>query len=102
MHAHLRAREEQRVRDVVAVADVRRDDVREGALALADREDVRKALARVRQVGQSIDDRDRRVLREFLERLVGEGAEHDDVDVAAHHPRDVRDTLAAAEADLLR
>src|SRR4029077_7537430 len=91
----------ERVRDVVAVADVRDGDATKiGAFALADREDVGEALAGVRQIGEPVDDWDLAVARELLDRLVRIHAKHHRVGHAARDAGDVRDTLATAEADL--
>ena len=87
---------------VVAVADVGHGDVTQvGAFALDDGEDVREALAGVREIRESVDDRHARVARKFLDRLVRVRAQDNGID----HPRDdagdIGDALAPAEADLL-
>ena len=53
-------------------------------------------LARVQEVGEAVDDRHGRVLRQLLDLGVREGANHDPVDVAREHARRVGDRLAAA------
>ena len=56
----------------------------------------------MQQIGESVDDRDVGVLRQLLDVLVGEGADHDAVHVARQHARRVGDRLAAAELDVAR
>ena len=53
-------------------------------------------LARMRLVGQAVDHRDGRVLREFRQFLRIVGPDHDRIDVAGEHARRVRHALAAA------
>ena len=101
VHAGLRADLGERVRDVVAVADVDELDVLEMAAVLADGERVGHALAGVVVVGEAVDHRDLAVLGEVLDVLLGEGADHDAVDVAAHHVGGVLDRLADAELDVV-
>jgi len=53
------------------------------------------------RVGESVDHRDLAVLGEVVDVLLGEGADHDAVDVAAHHVRGVLDGLADAQLDVV-
>src|SRR5437867_1365862 len=100
--AGLGGAQHQRVRDVVAVGDVRDlDPAKIGPFSFTDREDVGQALARMGQVGEPVDHRDVAVAREFLDGLVGVHAQHHRVGHAARDAGDVRDAFAAAEADLL-
>ena len=85
----LRAREQQRVRHVVAVAQVRERAALEPAEPLADREQVGERLARMLEVGQGVDDRDRGGRGEDLQPLLLERPQHDRVDVAADSTRPV-------------
>ena len=97
MHAHLRAREEQRVRDVVAVADVRQHVASRPAQALPHGEEVRDRLARVFEVRQRVDHRHRRGRRQLFQPLLLERPEDDRVDVAAEDAASVLDRLSSAE-----
>jgi hypothetical protein len=54
----------------------------------------------VEEIGKSVDDRNRGVLRQFLHIGLRESADHDAVDVAGEHPGGVPDRLAAAELDV--
>src|SRR5712691_1893291 len=93
--------EHQRMRDVVAVTDVRdRDAAKIGAFALADREDVGETLARMALVGEPVDHRDFAVARELFNRLVRVDAQHHRVRHSARDAGHVGDALAAPETDL--
>ena len=89
--------------DVVAIADIRdRDAVKVGPFALADREDVGETLARMGEIGEAVDHRHRAVPRELLDRFVRVHPQHYRIGHSARDASDVRDALAAAEADLGR
>ena len=72
------------------------------AEVLADGEQVGEHLAGVQQIGEAVDHGHVGVLRQLLDVLVREGADHDAVDVAREHARRVGDRLAAAELDVAR
>ena len=71
------------------------------AEVLAEREEVGERLARVRAIGEQVDDRDVDGDRHRLERGVVEHARRDHRAVAGERAGDVLDRLAAAEVDLL-
>ncbi len=102
MHAGLGADLGERMRDVVAVADVDELDAGEPADVLADGQRVGHALARVVRVGEPVDHRDLTIPGEVLHVRLGEGADHDAVHVAAHHVGGVPDGLADAQLDVAR
>ena len=54
------------------------------------------------EIGEAVDHRDRAVPRELLDRFVRVHPEHDRIGHPARYASDVRDALAAAEADLSR
>ena len=56
----------------------------------------------MQQIGEAIDHRHVGVLRELLDVLVRERADHDAVHVARQHARRVGNRLAAAELDVAR
>ena len=56
----------------------------------------------MREIGQSVDDRTRRVLREIGDGLVRERARHDAVDVAPEDFGGVVNRLAASDLDVAR
>jgi hypothetical protein len=58
---------------------------------------IRHDLARMRLVGQSVDDRHAGVMRQFLDLGVIVGADHDRIDHAAEHPCGIGDGFAAAQ-----
>ena len=101
MHPRLGAHLGQRMRDVVAVADVHELDALELAAVLADRQRVGHALAGVMRVREAVDHRDLAVLGEVLHVLLRERTDHDAVDVAAHHVGRVFDGLAHAQLDVV-
>src|SRR5438477_12859054 len=89
--------------DVVAVPDIRDGHaVKVRPLALADGEDVREPLARVRQIGEPIYHRNFAVPRELLDRLVGIDPQHHDVGHPSNDARDIGNALAATEAHFRR
>ena len=59
--------------------------------------DVGENLARVRAVGQAVDDRHGGVFGQLHQRLMRRGAQHQHIDIARQHARGVGDGLAAAE-----
>ena len=101
-HAGLRARQEQGMRDVVPVPEVRQDSPVEVAEMLADREEVGQRLAGVLEVREGVDHRDRRRGGEDLQALLLEGPEHDRVDVARQDTTGVLDRLTATQLELRR
>ena len=92
----------ERDEHVRAVADPRDADAVERAEALADRHRVGERLARVLELGQRVDHRDRRGLGPRLELVVRERADRERVDVAREHLRRVLERLAARELHLAR
>ena len=67
----------------------------------AAREGVGVDLAGVEEVGEAVDDRDRRCGREALNLGMLEGPDDDPVDEAGEDPRGVLDRLAAPELDVV-
>ena len=53
------------------------------------------------QVGQAIDHRDRGVPCQFLHLLVGEGADHDAVQIAGEQTPDIRHALPHPQAQVM-
>src|SRR5213596_2163635 len=70
------------------------------AQRLPHREQVGQHLAGVRQVGEPVDDGNRRLARQLLHLGVIEGPDHDAADVAGQHPRGVGDRLAPPQLDV--
>ena len=101
VHAGLGADLGERVGDVVAVADVDEPHALEAPDVLAHGERVGHRLAGVVRVGEAVDHRDLAVVGEVLDVLLGEGADHDAVDVAAHHVGGVLDGLPDAQLDVV-
>ena len=64
---------------------------------LADGHQVRQNLAGMAEVGQTVDDRDRAVLRQVLDLLLCIGADHDAVQIAGQNARGILHRLAAAD-----
>jgi len=82
MHADSGAAVQQRMRDVVAVADVSEPQSGEPALALADGLKVGQNLAGVLEVAQAVDDRAGCVAGEVHHNVMAEDASHDHIHVA--------------------
>src|SRR5215211_5428748 len=100
VHAHLGPGEQQAVGHVVAVAEVAKADAGEVAPALADGLEVGQSLAGVGVVGEGVDHRDGAAPGQALQALLGEGAQHDGVDIARQDGRGVLEGLAPAELEL--
>ena len=101
MHPGGRTAEEVGVPHVVrAVADVGEGAARERSQPLGNCLQVGEDLAGVELVGQRVDHRDGRRLREFLDALLARSAPGDRGDLAGQHPRDIRDRLAAPDVRL--
>ena len=64
--------------------------------------DLGQQLARMEQIGETVDNRNGCEVGELLHVALGEGANHDPVDVAREDPSHVADRLAAAELDVAR
>ena len=90
----------QRVADVVAVAEVGEADAVEAAEPLADRHRVGERLQRVGEVGEPVDDRDRRMLGERVDLGLVEGADQERADEAREDERRVAVALAARELQI--
>ena len=73
------------MRYVVAIAYVTEFEALQALPVLDDREDVRHCLARMLEVGEPVDHRNRRMGGKRLADIVAESADHDPV----HHPFEV-------------
>ena len=83
VHARLCCRIHQRMRHVVAVADVRHLQPFEIlALVFANRQEVGQRLARMEEIGQGVDDGNVGILGELLHLLMLEGADHHAIEIA--------------------
>ena len=104
--AQLEARERGRLdpalRQVEAVADVGDAQLAQIAEALAQGQQVGEQLARMQHVGEPIDHRYAGFQSQLDADLVGESANHDEVDPAREIARHVLDRLALADPDVLR
>jgi hypothetical protein len=100
VHPELRGGDHQRGADVVAVAEVGEAHTLDPSEPLPDRHHVRERLARVRLVGETVDDGDLGVAGELVDVGLGEGPDHDRVEVAREHEPRVLDRLAAAELEI--
>ena len=101
VHGGERAGLHQRVRDVVAVADVGHGDVLELAEVLLQREQVGERLARMVVIGQRVDHRHRRRGGDRFDVRLRERADDDRRAVGGQDARRVGDRLAAAELELV-
>ena len=88
---------EDRVKDVVAIAQPSHLQAGQGLAMLDHGEQIGHDLAGVRHVGEAVDDRHRGVGRHFLDLGVIVGAQHDAIDHPAEHPRGIGDGLAPAQ-----
>src|SRR5262245_26433234 len=71
------------------------------AAMLLEGHNIGQHLAGMRAMGQAVDHRHGRMLRELEQHVVIERADHDAVDIAREHARGVSNRLAAAELHLL-
>ena len=65
------------------------------------RHQVSHDLARMRQFGECIDNRNGRVLREFQQHIVLEDADYNGINVTRQNARRISDGLTAAELHFL-
>ena len=100
-HPSQSATQEQRVGNVVAIAQVGQGEAGQVALLLADGQQVGHALAGMLEVRQRVDDRDGGRLGQELQPLLPERPEHDDVDVARQHAPHVVDALPPSHLELV-
>ena len=100
MRAQLRAGEHQRVRHVVAVADIGDLQPGDASLHFQHRQVVGHRLAGMAVIGKAVDDRNARAPGHLDHDFVGEGANHDALHHALQVPGDVIHRLPLAEADL--
>ena len=100
LHAGEGAGLDERVRDVVAVADVREPKAGE-ADRVTDGEQVGERLAGMVVVGEGVHHRHGRRFGELLDVAVRERADDDRVAVRRQRARRVGDRLAAAELELV-
>ena len=99
-HARLGADLGEGVRHVVAVTGVDELDALQTATMLEDGERIGHALAWVMRIGEAVDHGYLAVLGEVFDVLLGEGTDHDAVDVPAQHVGGVLDGLADAQLDV--
>ena len=102
VHARQGAGLHERVRDVVAVADIGEPDAFQVAEVPAEGQQIGQGLARVMVVGQGIDDGNARGVGELFERRLRERAYDDRGRVARQHARGVGKRLATTELQVVR
>jgi hypothetical protein len=88
------------MRHVVAVSHIRERDLSQIAIALLQREIIRQRLARMLQIAQRIDHRNRRVMRHVRDRFMRERAQHNHVDPALEVVRNVAQRFARIQPAL--
>ncbi len=96
VHAALEAADDNGVGHVVAVADVADLEALQLGLVLPNGHQIRQHLAGVAEVREPVDDGNGAVFRQILHLLLGKGADHDAVAVAAEDPGGVLHRLAPA------
>src|SRR5580704_12074333 len=69
--------------------------------ALPQRHQIGQQLARMKQIGEAVDDGHGRFARQLDRGLVREGANHDQINRARNVPRDILDRLALADTDIV-
>ena len=100
LHAGLEAADDEGVGHVVAIADVAHVHI-QAALVLPHRLQIRQHLAGMAEVGQAVDDRDGAVLGQVFHFLLGKGADHDAVQIAAQNAGGVFHGFAAADLQVV-
>src|SRR5574337_1728484 len=88
--------------DVVAVTDVGDLYAMQRAALFLKGKEIRENLARVGQVAQPVDDRDRRVVAQLLHSPVGEGPRHYPIDPSLKILRHLLDGFPRPDLDVGR
>mmetsp|Transcript_33215 Transcript_33215/g.42814 ORF Transcript_33215/g.42814 Transcript_33215/m.42814 type:complete len:215 (-) Transcript_33215:255-899(-) len=83
--------------DIVAISHPGETRALQINAAFFQRHQIRHDLARMRAIGQAIDDRHRGGFSKHFQVAVIVGPQHDHIDIAAEHARGVFDRLAAAK-----
>ena len=68
---------------------------------LPDGQDIGKELAGMFAVGEPVDDRDRSVCRQFLDRAVQVGADHHRRNIPGRDPCGITDLLPPSDLEIL-
>ena len=97
-----RGRFDPTVGQIKPVADIGHAQLAQIAEALAQGQQIGQQLARMQEVGESIDHRHAGFQSQFDANLMGESANHDEVDPARQIARHVLDRFALADPDILR
>jgi len=100
VHAETRGQIDERVADVVAIADVRELEAAKIAESFGEREIVGECLARMEFIRERVDDRNVRVSRQIFENFLLVDAGNDALDPAVEIAGDIGDGFACAEAGL--
>ena len=86
IHTALKATHNNGICHIVAVTHIADLQALQLGLVLPDSHKIRQHLAGMAEVGEAVDDGDRAVFRQILHLLLGKGADHDAVAVAADNP----------------
>ena len=100
-HARLPTTDGQTPSHVVGVADPGKRVSFQLADQLADRVQIGQRLARVAEVGQTVDHGTGAMFGNLDDRLMAIGADHDHVGILAEDAGEIGDALTAAEANLI-
>ena len=100
-HTHLQTAHNQRVCHVVAVADKAHLQAVKAALEFPDGHQIRQYLARVTEVRQTVDDRDRAVLCQIFHFFLLKGTDHDAVQIPGQYTCGILYRLASADLQIV-
>ena len=97
LHADLQPADDQRVGHVVAIADIAHLQPFQYAVFFPNGHQVRKHLARMAEISQAVDDRNRTIFGQILHLLLIKGADHDAVQIAGQHSGRILHRLTSAD-----
>ena len=97
LHIRFQTAYDQGVRHVVAVADVTHLEPFQYAVFLTDRHQISQYLARMAEISQTVDDRDRTVFCQILHFFLLVGTDHDAVQITGEYACGILYRLTASD-----
>ena len=97
LHTDFQTADDQRICHIVAITDITHLQSFQYTVFFPNGHQIRKHLARMTEIGQPIDDRDRTVFGQILYFFLIEGADHDAVQITGQHSCRILHWLASAD-----